>query len=63
MISPTGGQCVGFTIDNEGLACFKQGFTAGVLGNTIDVPNTGETCINPGSNAYLRQSGKHRFPS
>lgn len=57
-IGPKGEQCVGFTLSAAGLACFKTGFTAGVLGNTIDVPNTDETCNYPGSFLYLRNSGK-----
>lgn len=64
MISPMGEQCIGVTVapmDSgplSGLACFKTGFKAGVSGNTIDVSNTGETCISPGGLLYLRNSGK-----
>ncbi|KAL0050486.1 hypothetical protein WJX82_000670 [Trebouxia sp. C0006] len=62
MISPLGEQCIGVTVapmDSgplSGLACFKTGFKAGVSGNTIDVSNTGETCISPGGLLYLRNS-------
>lgn len=64
MISPMGEQCIGVTVTPEqsgqlsGLACFKTGFQAGVLGNTIDVPNTDQACISPGGLLYLRNSGK-----
>ena len=64
LISPSGQQCIGISISPmdfgqlSGLACIKTGFTPGVLGNTIDVPNTGDTCISPGGLLYLRNSGK-----